>query len=197
MDSMIYCRDCGEEINERAEICPECGIRQKDPPDSITNNSSSSEKNEGLAAAASFVVPGLGQVYNGEIAKGIIAGAITVLFALTGIGLIIALPIWIWLVYDAYHMANDEDDSSRDIDPPSPENPDDILDEILGWYVEQEGVNNAAVGRTRMNLRSDGLDALSEDKLNLIIEALDEYDSRLGKIDTNEVREDVKIAIRD
>jgi TM2 domain-containing membrane protein YozV len=23
-----YCRDCGAEINSRAEICPKCGIRQ-------------------------------------------------------------------------------------------------------------------------------------------------------------------------
>lgn len=25
----MFCRDCGEEISERAEICPECGVRQQ------------------------------------------------------------------------------------------------------------------------------------------------------------------------
>lgn len=25
----VFCRDCGAEISERAEICPECGIRQQ------------------------------------------------------------------------------------------------------------------------------------------------------------------------
>ncbi|WP_343122707.1 zinc-ribbon domain-containing protein [Haloterrigena turkmenica] len=25
----MYCRGCGAEIREEAEICPECGIRQK------------------------------------------------------------------------------------------------------------------------------------------------------------------------
>lgn len=28
-EDRVFCRDCGAEISERAEICPECGIRQQ------------------------------------------------------------------------------------------------------------------------------------------------------------------------
>lgn len=27
-EGMVFCRDCGSEIKENAEICPECGVRQ-------------------------------------------------------------------------------------------------------------------------------------------------------------------------
>lgn len=30
--SLKYCRDCGKQILERAEICPACGCRQAPPP---------------------------------------------------------------------------------------------------------------------------------------------------------------------
>ena len=30
---VVYCRDCGEQIKSNAEICPECGVRQKENPD--------------------------------------------------------------------------------------------------------------------------------------------------------------------
>jgi TM2 domain-containing membrane protein YozV len=114
MAQTVYCRDCGSEIRAKAEICPECGIRQKDP-----DSGSSSGNNPGVAAVCSFVVPGLGQVYNGELWKGILSGAITILFALTGIGLIIAIPMWIWLVFDAYKTAEqgpnyDDPDAPQD-----------------------------------------------------------------------------------
>lgn len=98
-DDEVFCRDCGATIHERAEICPECGIRQREP------ESSSPEKSPGLAAVASFFVPGLGQVYNGEIAKGLVFMAVTIGLAITVIGLVLAFPLWIWLIYDAYTVA--------------------------------------------------------------------------------------------
>jgi len=36
----VYCRDCGSLISARAEICPECGVRQRDPPSSIQSEAS-------------------------------------------------------------------------------------------------------------------------------------------------------------
>lgn len=118
-DDEVYCRDCGAVINDRAEICPECGIRQKEP-----EPSSSSDNNPGLAAVASIIIPGLGKVYNGQIAKGIIIiiiGAVTVVLAITVVGLIIAVSLWIWLMYDAYQVADRGPQSrSRGGTPPSP-----------------------------------------------------------------------------
>ena len=110
---MVYCRECGATISETAESCPECGAKQQPRQTSTTSFDTGSmdprDNNPGLAAAASFVIPGLGQVYNGQIGKGIVMGAITFAFALTGIGLIIALPVWIYLVYDAYKVASGEE----------------------------------------------------------------------------------------
>lgn len=111
--TMVYCRECGATISETAEACPECGAKQQPRQTNTTPLQTGSmdprDNNPGLAAAASFVIPGLGQVYNGQIGKGIVMGAITFAFALTGIGLIIALPIWIYLVYDAYKVASGEE----------------------------------------------------------------------------------------
>ena len=52
-----YCVNCGEKIDEKAEICPKCGVRQ-----SALN---SKKKNSGIAAVLSFFITGLGQIYNG------------------------------------------------------------------------------------------------------------------------------------
>ena len=60
----MFCKNCGKEIDDKAEICPHCGVRSK--------LSSTVTKNPGLAAIISFFFPGLGQIYNGEIGKGIL-----------------------------------------------------------------------------------------------------------------------------
>lgn len=65
-------------------------------------------KNPGLAAILSALVNGLGQIYNGEIGKGLIIliGQILnslLLFIL--IGFITVPAVWIWSIYDAYKTA--------------------------------------------------------------------------------------------
>ncbi|MDE5413095.1 hypothetical protein [Alkalihalobacterium chitinilyticum] len=65
-------------------------------------------KNPGLAAVLSFFCAGLGQVYNGEIAKGIafiIAYFISGLLMLVLIGFITTPILWIWGMVDAYRTA--------------------------------------------------------------------------------------------
>jgi len=59
-----FCVSCGEKINFNAEVCPKCGAKQP-----IERNSGSAVvlKNPGVAAVLSFFIPGLGQIYNGEI----------------------------------------------------------------------------------------------------------------------------------
>lgn len=190
-DDEVYCRDCGAVINQRAEICPECGIRQQ-PAESP----SSSEKNPGLAAAASFVIPGLGQVYNGQIAKGIIAGAVTVGFLLTGIGAIISVPIWIWLVYDAYKTAESEDEGGETVRKPTDElpAPDDapaVIDHVLQWYVKTEAVGDGRVqfGWLRRRVREDGIAALSDASIERIEDVFDVYERRVGRVELQPTRE--------
>lgn len=65
-------------------------------------------KNPGIAAVLSFFWTGVGQIYNGQIVKGIILILVQIvntalMFVLIGF---ITYPIvWIWGMYDAYTTA--------------------------------------------------------------------------------------------
>lgn len=65
-------------------------------------------KNPGVAAVLSFFFCGLGQIYNGQILKGIImfaAYSISLLLMYILIGFITTPILWIWGMYDAYKTA--------------------------------------------------------------------------------------------
>jgi TM2 domain-containing membrane protein YozV len=65
-------------------------------------------KNPGVAAVLSFFITGLGQIYNGQIAKGvlfIIIQGINVLLMYIVIGFITFPIFWIWGMVDAYRTA--------------------------------------------------------------------------------------------
>ena len=98
-----FCKHCGAKINEKAEICPKCGVRVKDPP------ARPEKKRSGVAAFLSFLIPGVGQVYNGEVGKGIVfivIGTILVFSMYIVIGFILFPIFWIYSIYDAYEVAN-------------------------------------------------------------------------------------------
>ena len=66
------------------------------------------KKNPGLAAVLSFFITGLGQIYNGQIAKGLAL----LLFQFVNVGLMIILIgfplyliVWIYGIWDAYNYA--------------------------------------------------------------------------------------------
>jgi TM2 domain-containing membrane protein YozV len=96
-----YCSNCGKIIDVKAEICPKCGVRVSKPP---------SEKSPGLAAILSFLCCGLGQIYNGEIGKGIamlIVYVICLCLSILILPIIFALILWIYGIYDAYNTAKE------------------------------------------------------------------------------------------
>ena len=97
----VYCFSCGEVIKAEAEICPKCGVRQK-------TNPLIQMKNPGIAAIASFFFAGLGQIYNGEIGKGlllIIVQTVNVFLMFVIIGFFTYPIVWIYGIYDAYTTA--------------------------------------------------------------------------------------------
>jgi len=97
----VYCFSCGEVIKAEAEICPKCGVRQKINP-------LCQMKNPGIAAIASFFFAGLGQIYNGEIGKGlllIIVQTVNVFLIFLFIGFLTYPIVWIYGIYDAYTTA--------------------------------------------------------------------------------------------
>ncbi|HVP23846.1 MAG TPA: zinc-ribbon domain-containing protein [Conexivisphaerales archaeon] len=97
-----YCQHCGAVIPTDAEMCPRCGKRVMAAP------WPSEQKNPGIAAVLSFLFTGLGQIYNGQIGKGItfVAVGIVCLFTIIFfVGLILYPLFWIYNVYDAYNSA--------------------------------------------------------------------------------------------
>ncbi|REB10121.1 hypothetical protein DVB69_04770 [Sporosarcina sp. BI001-red] len=65
-------------------------------------------KSPGLAAVLSFFWTGVGQIYNGQILKGLILIVVQVinsLLMLVLIGFITYPIVWIWGMYDAYKTA--------------------------------------------------------------------------------------------
>jgi|AntDeeMinimDraft_5_1070356.scaffolds.fasta_scaffold05115_3 TM2 domain-containing membrane protein YozV len=97
-----YCWGCGVPIKSAAEICPKCGVRQRPPP------STGQTKSPGIAALASAVWTGAGQIYNGEIGKGIVLMVLMFVSALSMIvviGFLTTPLIWGYSIYDAYRTA--------------------------------------------------------------------------------------------
>ncbi len=68
-------------------------------------------KSSGLAAVLSFFISGLGQIYNGQIVKGLFIMVVQVVnWILTGIliGWIPLVIVWVWAIFDAYYVAERE-----------------------------------------------------------------------------------------
>jgi TM2 domain-containing membrane protein YozV len=92
------CPHCGAEItHQEAEICPNCGVRVKVAPQI------KGEKSQGIAALLSFFFPGLGQVFDGNLTRGVIFLIGT--FVGTLFFFVPGLIVWIYQIYDAYSIA--------------------------------------------------------------------------------------------
>ncbi len=113
-----YCSNCGALIDEKAEICPECGVRVSEPP--ISRISIIPEKKSvALAVVLSFFIPGLGQIYCGKVARGVGILVLSILmffiFAFAAgsnpnssepvFPFLLWILVYIWNIYDAYKLA--------------------------------------------------------------------------------------------
>jgi TM2 domain-containing membrane protein YozV len=91
-----FCINCGESLS--AVIPVDAGIRRS----TLTTKRYAEGKNQSLAAVLSFLFTGLGQVYNGDVLKGITMFVGLLILSFTVIG---ALAIWVWSIVDAYQVA--------------------------------------------------------------------------------------------
>lgn len=101
----VYCTSCGEPIKSEAELCPHCGVRQGGAAGGAPV---AAQKNPGVAAVASFFFAGLGQIYNGQLAKGIllmVVQAINVALIFVLIGFFTYPIVWAYGMWDAYRTA--------------------------------------------------------------------------------------------
>lgn len=112
----MFCRQCGTKNPDTNRVCTQCGAKlhesiQPAPPSAPpvpTGSPPIFYKNPSVAAILSFFWMGLGQIYNGEIGKGIgfiIAYIISCVLIWVGIGLITTPLLWVWGMYDAYQSA--------------------------------------------------------------------------------------------
>lgn len=65
-------------------------------------------KNPTLAAILSLLIPGVGQIYNGEVGKGIliiVVQIVNVMLMAIIIGFFTSLAVLVWAIYDAYKTA--------------------------------------------------------------------------------------------
>lgn len=77
-------------------------------------------RNPGVAAVLSFFVAGLGQIYNGQIWKGLLimgVQAVNLLLTTVIIGFITGLIVWVWAIFDAYNTAKKHNEKNSAIGP--------------------------------------------------------------------------------
>src|SRR5207302_10145714 len=105
----MFCTLCGAANKDDARFCKACASSMNAPAASGGVLMVQQARSPGLAAVLSFFICGLGQIYNGQIFKGIsmiIVYGISVLLMFAIIGLITTPILWIWGMVDAYRTAD-------------------------------------------------------------------------------------------
>lgn len=108
VDSVGICTNCGK------NVCSGCAVEIngktvcKNCVQASSKQTYVKRKEPLLSLILSFLIPGLGQIYNGEGVKGvvlIIAAVISVVLATVCIGALTYLIVWLYAMYDAYVIA--------------------------------------------------------------------------------------------
>ena len=95
-----FCYSCGKPVNEIQEICTSCGVNVKKGKSVVTGDG----MHPAIPAALSFFLTGLGQILNGQVAKGItcLVGSMALGFITLGLSAIVTTPL---VIVDAYLIA--------------------------------------------------------------------------------------------
>jgi TM2 domain-containing membrane protein YozV len=105
-------------VSEAETFCPYCGNPLKVAPTPRETQSSRvtvGTKNPGLAALLSLIIPGLGQMYAGRIARGLVffflgiplTVVIAVFFFWLILPIFLPMAFWIWNIFDAYRLCGE------------------------------------------------------------------------------------------
>ena len=127
--STVNCPSCAMSLDSPPDLagqtvaCPQCNTQFVMPRSSaapIPVYASPAYrpdiKNSGMAAVLSFIWTGLGQIYNGQIGKGVMLALVQFVFVMMSfvlIGLPFFLVLWVWGIYDAYQQAEDINSKAR------------------------------------------------------------------------------------
>ncbi|MDR0335327.1 MAG: hypothetical protein LBH69_05545 [Methanomassiliicoccaceae archaeon] len=122
----MYCNKCGIQIADQQEFCGGCGQKAGGSVQ-MQSYVALREKSSGAAALLSFLWAGLGHLYIGKIALGLVLmliypvvlglGFFVLVGAMGLFGLVlfavIVLAVWIWCIFDAHKRANEYNDFLR------------------------------------------------------------------------------------
>lgn len=84
--ALLHCPECGNRVSSAAASCPHCGFpiqqriatsgnfatSQQQPVVHVQVHAPTQKWSPGLAAFLSFLIPGLGQLYKGQVLNGIV-----------------------------------------------------------------------------------------------------------------------------
>ena len=119
----MFCSKCGSTNDDAAKFCQKCGNtlapagangHAAQPPGGGTVRGETAPpgvkrlavgKNPAVALILSLIIISVGQFYNGDIKKGLVMLAGTIVLGLLTGGIAI-LGFWIWSGYDAYQVAS-------------------------------------------------------------------------------------------
>jgi TM2 domain-containing membrane protein YozV len=109
-----FCHACGNRIDPRASICPQCGVATahgspgRDPSVAVAAMALN-HKSSGAAVLLSLLFTGAGQWYCGHVARGFaffFAAVISAILCLVIIGFLLLPIVYIWAAIDAASLAN-------------------------------------------------------------------------------------------
>ncbi len=107
-----YCPKCGSEIKGDKDRCDNCGydlsMFKEDGERDVSTVYLLKKKDPTLAGILSFIFPGLGQIYVGDIGRGILVMAIAFIIALVAVltNILLYVVYHAIQIYDAYREAN-------------------------------------------------------------------------------------------
>ncbi len=113
----VVCSECAVEVDGKL-VCKTCASKKAEAPAKVVVR-----KEPLLALLLSLlggmltlgILLGLGQIYNGQVKKGIIISITSILMWIISLGagmvcclltLLLPLAFWLWVLYDAYMTAN-------------------------------------------------------------------------------------------
>ncbi len=109
-DQVVTCPYCHQQFQMPSAVMRAQALTQSPATQRLSRiqQGTKPRKNPGLAAVLSFFWTGLGQIYNGQIGKGIaliVLQFVNTLLMLLCIGFVTFCAVWIWGMYDAYSEA--------------------------------------------------------------------------------------------